>query len=116
MRLARRVPQLGLRLDCLRIPTGTSALALFSDFQPSLGGQFSQSLLRAPRSEQRYFLRSEPLLGDAHQLLERVITGLAEELDRSGRLSEPYPVRQVVDDAAPTRPRTGALTTSNHLS
>ena len=55
-----------------------SALALFRNFQPLLGGQFRQSLLCAPRSQQRDFLRSEPLLGDAHQLLERIIAGIAK--------------------------------------
>jgi hypothetical protein len=47
------------------------------------GGQFLQSLLCAPRSQQRDLLRSEPLLGETHQLLERIIAGLAEEFDRS---------------------------------
>ena len=86
-----------------------SALTLFSDFQPLFGSQFSQSLLCAPRSEQRDVLRSEPLLGDTHQLLERRIACLAEELDRSRGLPEPHPIRQVVDDAAPTRPRTARV-------
>jgi putative transposase len=80
-----------------------SALALFSNFHPSLGCQFRQSLLGAPGAEQCDVLRPEPLLGDLHQLLERLIELLAEELDRSCGLSEPYPTRQVVDDATPTR-------------
>lgn len=81
----------------------SSALALFGNFQPLFGSQFRQSRLCAPRSQERDFLRSEPLLGDAHQLPKRVITGFAEEFDRSGRLSEPYASWQVVDDASPTR-------------
>ena len=49
--------------------------------------------------------RNEPLLGDRHELLERIIAGLAKELDRSRRLTEPNTTRQVVNDAAPTRSR-----------
>ena len=76
-----------------------------SNVQPSLGCQLRQPLLGAPGAEQRDALRSEPLLGDRHELLERIIAGLAKELDRSRRLTEPYATRQVVNDAAPTRSR-----------
>jgi len=62
---------------------GTSPLALLSNFQPSLLCQLRQSLLCAPGAEQRDLLRSEPLLGDRHELLERFIARIPKELDRS---------------------------------
>jgi len=58
-----------------------SALALSGNFQPSIGGQLRQPLLGTSGAEQRNGLRSEPLLGDRHELLERFIPGLAEELN-----------------------------------
>lgn len=85
---------------------GMSALTLFSDFQPLLGSLLFQSPLNNLTSEQRNALRSEPLLGDPHQLLERSFARIAKELDRPRRLSEPYPSWEVVNDAAPTRPQT----------
>jgi len=81
-------------------------LALFRNFQTSLGCQFCQSLLGAPGAEQRDALRLEPLLGDPDQLLERIIPGLAEEFDRPCGLSESYAASEVVHDAALTRPPT----------
>ena len=59
-----------------------SALTLFSYFQPSLFCKFSQPFLGTPGAKQRNALRSEPLLGDGHELLERIIAGLTKELDR----------------------------------
>ncbi len=53
-----------------------SALALFRNFQPSLLRQLRQPLLGTPGAEQRDALRSEPLLGDRHELLERFIAGI----------------------------------------
>ncbi|MGB9339259.1 MAG: hypothetical protein WCB63_08480 [Polyangiales bacterium] len=44
-----------------------------------------QPLLGAPGAEQRNALRSEPLLGDRHEPLERTIAGLVKELDRACR-------------------------------
>jgi len=82
-----------------------SSLALFRNVQPSLLCKFSQPLLGTSGAEQRDALRSEPLLGDRHELLERFIAGLAKELDRSRGLSEPYASWQVVNDAAATRSR-----------
>jgi len=81
-----------------------SALALFRNFQPSLLRQSRQPLLCAPEAEQRNALRAEPLIGNRHELLERVIAGFAKELDRSRRLTEPYTTRQVVNDAPSTCP------------
>ena len=78
-----------------------SALALFGNFQPSLLRQLREPLLGTSGAEQRNSLRSEPLFGDRHELLERAIAGLAKELDRSRRLPEAYTTRQVVNDAAP---------------
>ena len=80
---------------------GASALTLFRNFQHSLLRQLRQPLLCAPGAEQRDLLRSEALLGDRHELLERIIAGLAKELDRSRRLTEPNATGQVVNDAAP---------------
>ena len=51
-----------------------SALALFRNFQPSLGCEFRQPLLGTPGAEQHDLLRSEPLFGDRHELLERIKT------------------------------------------
>ena len=82
-----------------------SALTLLSDLQPPLLCQLRQALLCAPGAEQRNGLRSEPLLGDRHELLERTFAGLAKELDRARRFTEPNTTRQVVNDAAPTRSR-----------
>ena len=84
---------------------GLSALTLFHNFQPSLLCQLSQPLLGTPGAEQRDALRFEPLFGDRHELLERIIAGLAQELDRARRFTEPYTTRQVVNDASPTRSR-----------
>ena len=55
-----------------------STLALLRDLQTLLGDHLGQQLSDLPRSEERDAFRSEPLLGDPHQLLERVIPGLAE--------------------------------------
>jgi len=66
-----------------RHPPGTSALALLSNFQASLLCKFSHPLLSTSGAEQRDLLRSEPLLGDRDELLERFIAGLAQELDRT---------------------------------
>ena len=76
-----------------------------TDFQASHLCKFSQPLLGTSGAEQRNALRSEPLLGDRHELLERIIAGLAKELDRSRRLTEANTAGQVVNDAAPTRSR-----------
>jgi hypothetical protein len=77
------------------------ALTLSSNFQTSLLCQLREPLLGTSGAEQRNGLRSEPLFGDRHELLERAIAGLAKELDRSRRLPEAYTTRQVVNDAAP---------------
>ena len=53
-----------------------SALALFRNFQPSLLCQLRQPLLCAPGAEQPIALRSDPLFGDRHELLERFIAGI----------------------------------------
>jgi hypothetical protein len=54
-----------------------------SNFQASLLCKFSHPLLSTSGAEQRDLLRSEPLLGDRDELLERFIAGLAQELDRT---------------------------------
>ena len=82
-----------------------SALTLFRNFQPPLLCQLRQTLLCTLGAEQRDALRSEPSFGDRHELLECTIAGLAKELDRARRFTEPYTTRQVVNDAAPTRSR-----------
>jgi hypothetical protein len=58
--------------------SGTSALALLGNFQTSLGRHFRQSLLCARGSEQRDAPTFESLAGDTHELLERLIAGVAE--------------------------------------
>jgi hypothetical protein len=43
------------------------------------------------------------LLSDPHQLLERNFAGIAEELDRTCRLSQACPAAKVVNHGAATR-------------
>jgi hypothetical protein len=93
----------------------TSALTLLSDFETSFDRDFRQSPLNILASDQRHAPRPEPLLGDAHQPLKRTIAGLAEELDRSSRLSESYAASEVVYDAPSTRARTARREGANLL-
>jgi hypothetical protein len=55
-----------------------SALALLTDFQPSLGCDLRQPLSYPLGSEQRDALPPKPLLRDPHQLLKCVIPRLAK--------------------------------------
>ncbi|MGB5502964.1 MAG: hypothetical protein WBM75_11225 [Polyangiales bacterium] len=48
-----------------------------SNLQPPLLCQLRQPLLGTPGAEQRDALRSEPLFGDRHELVEPIISGLA---------------------------------------
>ena len=57
---------------------GLSALVFLRDLETLLGNHLGQPLSDPPRSKQRDAFRSEPLLGDPHQLFERVIPGLAK--------------------------------------
>ena len=62
-----------------------------------------QPLSDFPRPEQRNAFRSKPLLRDPHQLLERNFAGIAEELDRTRRLSQAGPASKVVNQGTATR-------------
>ena len=55
-----------------------STLALLRDLQTLLGDHLRQPLLDMPGPKQRDAFRSEPSLGDPHQVFERVIPGLAK--------------------------------------
>ncbi len=55
-----------------------STLTLLRDLQTLHSDYLRQPLSDLPRSEQRDAFRSEPFLGDPHQLLERVIPGLTK--------------------------------------
>jgi hypothetical protein len=81
----------------------TSALTLLRDLQTLLCYHLRQPLSDLPRSEQRNAFRSEPLLGDPHQLLERSFAGIAEELDQTRRFSQACPASKVVNQGAATR-------------
>ena len=64
-----------------------SALTLLGDFETMLGYYLHQALSDLPRSEERHVLRSESLLGDGDQLLERNFAGIAEKLNQTRRFS-----------------------------
>jgi len=83
---------------------GTSALTLLGDLQTLRRYHLGQALSDPPRSEQRNAFCSKPLLGDFQQLLERNFAGIAEELDRTCRLSQACPASKVVNHGATTRP------------
>ncbi len=59
----------------------TLVSTLLRNFQTLLGRHLHQPLLFAPRSEQHDALRSEPWLGEPYQMLDRIIAGVAKELD-----------------------------------
>jgi hypothetical protein len=61
-----------------------------SDLQTSFGRHLRQSLSCPLGSEQRDALPLELLLGEPYQMLERTISGVAQELDCSRRFSESY--------------------------
>ena len=82
----------------------SSALALSSDSQSSVGCYLGQKRPDTPRSEQRNAFRSEPLLGDPYQLLERNFAGIAKEFDQTGGFSQACPARKAVNHSAATRP------------
>lgn len=80
-----------------------SSLTLVRDLETMLRNYLHQALSNLPRSEQRNASCSEPLLGYAHQLLERNFAGIAEELDRTRRLSQACPACKVANHGAATR-------------
>ena len=83
----------------------TSALTLLGELQTLFRYHLCQPLSDFPRSQQRDALRSEPLLGDLDQLLERDFAGIAKQLDRTCRLSQACPTSKVVNQSAATRPQ-----------
>jgi hypothetical protein len=83
----------------------TSALTLVRDLETLRRDYLHQALSDLPRSEQRDASGSKPLLSDPHQLLERSYAGIAEELDRTRRLAQAGPARNVVNQGPATRPR-----------
>jgi hypothetical protein len=85
-------------------PPGTSALTLVRDLEIMVGNYRHQPLSDFPRPEQRNAFRSESLLGDLDQLLERNFAGIAKELDRTRRFSQECAASEVVNDGAATRP------------
>jgi len=77
--------------ECGGYQPDTSGLTLLGGFETLLRYHPCQALSDLPRSQQGNAFGSEPLLGDPHQLRERNFTGIAEELDRTCRLSQACP-------------------------
>jgi len=88
---------------CWGYPPETSALTLLGDLETMLRDYLYQALSDLPRSEQHNAFGSEPFLGDPHQLLERNFARIAEELDRTRRLSQACTTSKVVNQGAATR-------------
>ena len=80
-----------------------SALALSGDLETVLRYYLRQPLSDFSWPEQRNASGSEPLLGDAHQLLERDFARIAEELDQTCRFPQACPASKVVNHSAATR-------------